>query len=129
MLSPPSCTFKVRNDDFSMQVSCDQDSMFWFRLEIAGAQDHITDFSLGAFDPALGGDLLAMCYDRIGRIPQDQLVFDDILPSGLGSADAINNTKVNFEEYARAMLSYYGRSVRASRIVPRRGKLDLIVDG
>ena len=128
-MSPTNCTFRIRQDEFSVQVSCDQDPKFWFRLEVTAGSDHITDFFLGSFDPALAGDLLAMCYAKIGRLPQDQLVFNDILSSRQASnPDAVTAVRANFEEYARAMLAYYGRSVRASRIVPRRDKLDLIVD-
>ena len=60
-------TFQMRQDDFSVQVSCDQDPKFWFRLEQGQGEDIITDFFLGGFDPALGGDLLNMCYKKISR--------------------------------------------------------------
>ena len=43
-------TFKVRRDQVSDQVSCDQDAKFWFRMESAEDRDNITDSSLGAFD-------------------------------------------------------------------------------
>ena len=128
MLSIRNCTFKVQQDDFSIQVSCDQDPKFWFRLEIGEGQDRITDFFLGVFYPALGGDLLALCYNKIARDPQDQLVFSDILSSRLGNPNAIDATRVNFEKYAKAMLDHYGRRLRSSRVLQRRSKFDLILD-
>jgi hypothetical protein len=128
MPDPINCTFDVRHDDFSAQVSCKQDPKFWFRVELAGGEDHITDFFLGSFDPALGGDLLAMCYAKVSRVPQDRLVFDDILSSRPCDPDAIKTARGNLEAYARAMLANYGRSLRSSRIARRRGKFDLMLD-
>jgi hypothetical protein len=126
--SPINYTFKVRQDSFSVQVSCDQDPKFWFRLEIEEGQDQITDFFLGAFDSALGGDILAMCYAEIGRVPQDQLVFTDILSSQPSNANAVNAARAKFEEYAKGMLAHYQRSLGSSRISPRRDKFDLIME-
>src|SRR5580704_12465458 len=115
-LSPSTWTFQVRHDDFSTQVSCDQDRMFWFRLEVAEGRDNITDFSLGAFDSSFGGDLLAACYKKAGKLPQRCIVFRDFLSSGSSDPAAIATAKTRFEEYAKVMLAAYGRSVHASHI-------------
>ena len=130
-MSTPSlstCTFRARYDEFSSQVSCEQDSKFWFRLEAAEGRDNVTDFFLGAFDPGLGGDLLTMCYKKLGKIPQQRLVFGDILSSRLGDSAAVDAAKTRFEEYTKAMLAAYGRSIRASHIARRREKWDLVID-
>lgn len=127
-LSPFVCTFQVRRDDFSAQVSCDQDTKFWFRLEETHERDDITDFFLGGFDPALAGDLLAMCYKSIGRPPRAHLVFGDILSSQPGNPHAVDNARLRFEEYTKAMLAHYGCSVGSANIASRRGKFDLIID-
>jgi hypothetical protein len=125
---PSTCTFRVRHDDFSAQVSCDQDPKFWFRLEVADDCDNITDFFLGAFDPNLGGDLLAMCYKKVVRSPRQRLVFGDILSSRPDNPAVIETAKARFEEYAKAMLASYGRSVHASHIARRGKKVDLVID-
>jgi hypothetical protein len=125
---PLSCTFQVRHDDFSVQVSCKQDTKFWFRLEQAHEQDNITDFFLGGFDPALAGDLLAMCYKSIGRPPRSRLVFGDILSSQPGNPQAVDSARLRFEEYTKAMLAHYGCSVGSANIASRRGKFDLAID-
>jgi hypothetical protein len=131
-LSPSTYTFKVRRDQVSTQVSCEQDHKFWFRLEVAEGRDNITDFSLGAFDSSSGGDLLAACYKEAATIPQRCIVFLDFLSSGPTDPAGIANAKTRFEEYAKVLLGTYGRFVQASRIVrqvgPRREKLDLVID-
>ena len=126
--SPSTCTFQVRHDDFSTQVSCEQDHMFWFRVEVAEGRDNITDFSLGAFDSGIGGDLLAACYKTAGKLPQRYIVFRDFLSSRSSDPEAIATAKTGFEEYTKVMLAAYGRSVHASHIVRRREKLDLVID-
>jgi hypothetical protein len=93
--------FKIRRDDFSAQVSCDHDPKFWFRLEVTQDGDKITDFLLGAFDPSLGGDLLAICYNKIAKLPQHCIVFGDFLPSGSSDPGTIEAAKARFEGYAR----------------------------
>jgi hypothetical protein len=127
-LSPFVCTFQVRRDDFSAQVSCDQDTKFWFRLEETHERDDITDFFLGGFDPTLAGDLLAMCYRSIGRLPHARLVFGDILSSQLGDAHAVDAVKLRFENYAKAMLRHYGCSIGSAYTVLRRNKFALIIE-
>ena len=126
--SPSTCTFQTRHDDFSKQVSCDQDRKFWFRLEAAQGCDTITDFFLGNFDSDVGGDLLAICYRKINRVPSGRLVFGDILSSRPSDLAAVDNAKARLEEYAKMLLAGYGRSVGNARIVPRRDKLDLVID-
>ena len=69
-LFPSTCTFQVRHDDFSTQVSCEQDRMFWFRLEVAEGRDNITDFSLGAFATLA---LAAISLQRVTRRPANYL--------------------------------------------------------
>jgi hypothetical protein len=131
-LSPSTCTFQVRHDQVSTQVSCEQDHKFWFRLEVANSRDSITDFSLGAFDSGIGGDLLALCYKKADKTPQRSIVFCDFLSSGPSDPAAITTAKTRFEEYAKVMLATYGRSVHAAHIErqlgPRREKLDLVID-
>jgi hypothetical protein len=127
-LSLATHTFRTRQDDFSTQVSCDQDPKFWFRLEESQGGDIISDFFLGAFDPALGSDLLTVCYKKIGRTPAAHLVFRDILASRPADPAAAATEQVRLESYTKAMLADYGRAIRMSRIVPRRGKLDLMID-
>jgi hypothetical protein len=125
--SPSTCTFRTRQDEFSTQISCDQDPKFWFRLESVEGCDTITDFVLGNFGSDVGGDLLAMCYKKINRIPPDCLVFGDILSSRPSDAVTVDNAKARLEGYVKAMLAGYGRFVRTSSIVPRRNKLDLVI--
>ena len=127
-LSLATCTFQTRQDDFSVQVSCDQDPKFWFRLEGSQSEDIITDFFLGGFDSALGGDLLAMCYKKIGRTPAAHLVFRDILVSRPAHSAAAATEQAHLEGYTKSMLAGYGRAIRMSRIVHRRDKLDLMID-
>jgi hypothetical protein len=127
-LSPLLSTFRARRDDFSVQISCHQDPKFWFRLEEKQERDHISDFFLGNFDPALAGDLLAMCYQTIGRSPRARLVFSDILSSKPGDPHTIDTAKRRFEDYTKAMLAYYGCSIGSAKILPRREKIDLIID-
>jgi hypothetical protein len=122
------CTFQTRQDDFSSQVSCGQDPKFWFRLEESQGEDIITDFFLGGFDPALGGDLLTMCYKIVGRTPAPHLVFRDVLSSRPVDPAAANAEQLRLEGYTKEMLSGQGRAIRTSRIVHRRGKLDLMID-
>ena len=129
--SPSNCTFQIRRDDVSTQVSCDEDLKFWFRLEAAEGRDHITDFSLGAFDLGIGGDLLARCYKEAGKIPQRRIVFRDFMSSGPSDPAAIGTTKTRLEDYAKVMLAAYGRFPQATHIVrrpERREKLDLVID-
>ena len=120
--------FNLRRDDFSAQVSCDHDPKFWFPLEVAQDGDKITDFSFGAFDPSLGGDLLTICYKKLAKIPHRCIVFGDFLSSGPSDPDAIETAKARFEGYARTMLVAYGRTIDASRVVRRREKFDLVID-
>ena len=131
-LSPSTCTFQVRHDQVSTQVSCEQDHKFWFRLEAGEGRDIITDFSLGAFDSGFGGDLLALSYKKAAKIPQHSIVFRDFLSSAPNDPAAIASAKTRFEGYAKAMLTVYGRSVHTSNIVrqpsPGREKLDLVID-
>jgi hypothetical protein len=130
-MSAPSlstCTFQIRRDEFSAQVSCDQDPKFWFRLETAENRDNITDFFLGAFDPSLGGDLLATCYKKLAKKPNHKIVFGNFLPGGPSDPAAIETAKARFEGYAKTMLAVYGRSVHASHVLDRRKKFDLVID-
>lgn len=127
-LSPLIGKFEVQSDDFSVQVCCDEDPKFWFRLELADDLDIITDFTVGAFDPALGGDLLAMCFSKIGRTPHTRLVFRDILSCRPGDPATVANAKLRFEEYAGAMFANYGCFISASHIATRLDKFDLIID-
>jgi hypothetical protein len=122
-----SCNFHVRYDDVSVQVSCDQEPKFWFRLELADDLDIITDFTVGAFDQALGGDLLAMCFSKIGRTPHTRLVFRDILSCRPGDPATVANAKLRFEEYAGAMLANYDRYISSSHIATRLDKFDLVI--
>lgn len=121
-------TFQARRDDFSEQVSCGQDPKFWFRLEVSKDEDAITDFFLGGFDPILGGDLLTMCYKKIGREPAAHLVFRDILASRPAGPVATDTEQRRLEEYAKAMLAWRGRILGTSCIVRHRDKLDLMID-
>jgi|ERR1700733_3083363 len=121
-------TFKVRRDQVSDQVSCDQDAKFWFRMESAEDRDNITDFSLGAFDSTLGGDLLALCYSKIAKTPNRRIVFGNFLSSGPSDASAIETAKARLEGYAKTLLAAYGRPVHTSHMLRRREKIDLVID-
>jgi hypothetical protein len=123
-----TCTFQTRQDDFSAQVSCDQDPKFWFRLEESQGEDTITDFFIGGFDPSLGGDLLTMCYRKIGRTPAAHLVFRDVLASRPADPAAADAEQLRLEGYTKEMLAGQGRAIQTSHIVHRRGKLDLMID-
>src|ERR1700761_9575571 len=98
-------TFSVRLDDFSKQVSCDQDLKFWFRLEGTDKSDSITDFFLGGFDPALGGDLLILCYRVLNLEPNNRIVFRDILSSRPIDGAAIKSISTSLESYTRQLLA------------------------
>jgi hypothetical protein len=123
-----SWTFQVRRDQVSDQVSCDQDAKFWFRVESAEDRDNITDFSLGAFDSSLGGDLLVLCYSKIAKIPSRRIVFGNFLSSGPSDPSAIERIKTRLEGYAKTLLAAYGHSVHASHVLRRRDKIDLVID-
>jgi hypothetical protein len=127
-LSLSNDMFKTRHDDFSAQVLCDHDPRFWFRLETAQDGDKITDFFLGAFDPSLGGDLLAKCYNKVAKIPHRRIIFVDFLSSGSSDPAALETAKKRFEGYAKTMLLTYGRTINVTRVMRRREKLDLVVD-
>jgi hypothetical protein len=127
-LSLSTSAFQIRRDDFSAQVSSDDDPKFWFRLEEAQGGDNITDFFLGAFDPSLGGELLAICYKKAEKIPHRCIVFKDFLSTGPSDPVAIETAKARIERYAKTMLAAYGRSVRGSHVVRRREKFDLVID-
>src|ERR1700748_1772628 len=111
MGSYPNCTFKLRSDDSSEQISCDQDPKFWFRVESFDTRDDITDFFLGRFDPALGGDLLILCYKTLDREPPNRIVFKDILSSRPFDTATIKSVSRNLEEYCRQLLESYGREI------------------
>jgi hypothetical protein len=121
-------TFQVRRDQVSAQVSCDQDPKFWFRVESTDERDKITDFFLGTFDAALGGDLLSICYSKIARIPNRHIVFGDFLPSGPTDPSVIEQTKARLEGYTKTLLAAYGRTVQVSQVLRRREKCDLVID-
>jgi hypothetical protein len=119
---------RVRRDDFSVQVSCDDDQKFWFRLESTDGADLVTDFTIGSFDSKLGGDLLAMCFDKIGRPPLSRLVFVDIVPSQRGDPIKIAEAQSCLEEYAAVTFARHNRSIKLARIEARQAKLDLIIE-
>lgn len=121
-------TFNTRNDDFSFQVSCDQDPKFWFRLEQGANCDRITDFFLGAFDSTLGGDLLEACYKKIGHKPQRRIVFTDIVSSRTEYSSTVDKAKTHFEECARLMLANYGLLISSANIIETLGKFNLEIE-
>jgi hypothetical protein len=55
-------------------------------------------------------------------------VFSDILSSKPGDLHTIDTAKRHFEDYTTAMLAYYGCSIGSAKILPRREKIDLIID-
>jgi hypothetical protein len=127
-MSPiPRSTFQVRRDQVSYQVSCDEDAKFWFRMESAEDHDNITDFSLGAFDHSVGGDLLVLCYSKIAKTPSRRIVFGDFLSSKPSDPSAIEAAKAHLEGYAKTLLAAYGQSMHASHVLRRREKLDLMI--
>jgi hypothetical protein len=126
----PDVTFRLRSDEFSDQVSCDQDAKFWFRLEASEDSDNITDFFLGGFDDTLAGDLLTHCYKTLGRAPKGRIVFGNILSSRPSDATTIQSARERFADYAKQLLAGYGRSLRNAHIERRiRDKVDLVISG
>jgi hypothetical protein len=122
-------TLRIRSDDFSDQISCDEDKNFWFRIENAGDCDTITDFFLGGFDPALAGDLLVECYRKLNRKPRVRIVFGNILSSRPSDAAAIRTASERFEDAARQLLASHGRALRSAHIERRpRDKVDLVIE-
>lgn len=122
-------TLRVRSDGFSDQVSCDEDSRFWFRIESAGDCDTITDFFPGGFDPALSGDLLVECYRMLNRKPRVRIVFSDILSSRPSDAAAIRAASEQFGEAVRQLLASHGRALHSAHIERRpRDKIDLVIE-
>lgn len=129
-LSAFNLTFRSRSDEFSDQISCDQDSRFWFRLEASEDSDIITDFFLGGFDTALSGDLLAHCYRTLGKTPKGRIVFGDIMSSRPVDAAIVRSAGERFADCAKQLLAGYGRSVRGVHIERRpRDKIDLVIIG
>jgi hypothetical protein len=72
--------FRSRTDDFSHQISADNDKRFWFRVERHVDQDVITDFFLGSVPEEQASSVLLACYDHLAITPQLKVVFKDILP-------------------------------------------------
>jgi hypothetical protein len=121
-------TFRIRTDDFSVQVSCDQDRRFWFRLEVATEEDRVTDFCLGAFDPDLGGDLLEVCYKMHARAPGNRIVFRDVFASRAADAATIENARASLAEHAKHLLAGHGRRLFGANIELQPGnKIDIII--
>jgi hypothetical protein len=121
-------TFGAQLDDFSNQIFCDQDPKFWFRLEGTNTLDNITDFFLGGFDPALGGDLLILCYRTLNREPKDRIVFRDIFSSRSVDAATIKSVSKSLEVYAKQLLASYGRSMRRAHVDLWRGKVNFVIE-
>ena len=57
-------TFSTRVDEGSVQISCEEDPRFWFRM-VPTAIQNVTDFYLGAFPKDGGALLLKKCFDLV----------------------------------------------------------------
>ena len=93
MSTPGRLTLRTRIDDYSYQVSAEEDGRFWFRLEREDDRDIITDFFIGSAPEETAADLLADCYRTLGLTPAMVVVFRDILPAGRTRARRSHSTR------------------------------------
>lgn len=81
MNSTHRLTLQKTTDDFSYQVSAQDDRRFWFRLERQPDRDIITDYFVGSLPHEEAVSLFTECYRLLGLAPQNVIVFRDILPT------------------------------------------------
>lgn len=124
---------QTRSDDFSYQVSAENDQRFWFRLERKLNRDVITDFNPGSLHHDDAGAALTMCYEHLGLRPQQTVVFRDIMSSADANhsqptfARPLDDVLDSYVGWGKALLNHFGNSDVDERVERRRQKLDLIL--
>ena len=122
-----------RLDDFSYQVSADNDAIFWFRLEREPDRDVITDFSLGGISETLAATALIACYAFLRLTPKNIMVFRNILPSyepleeTIIPPEALDRARHLYATAGKAALIKFGARKVAESLESRCGKYDLVL--
>lgn len=122
-----------RIDEFSYQVSAENDRMFWFRLERRPDRDVITDFSVGTVARLRAASALRLCYSHLGLAPRQVIVFQDILACKTASEDeaaaskALRNARRLYGACGRAALISAGVIKVEESLQRREGKYDLVL--
>jgi hypothetical protein len=122
-----------RLDDFSYQVSADNDRIFWFRLEREPDRDVITDFLLGSISENLAATALIACYGFLRLTPRKVMVFRNILPSykslekTMIPPEALDRAQHLYATAGKATLIKFGARKVDESLESRCGKYDLVL--
>jgi hypothetical protein len=126
-------TFSTRVDEGSVQISCEEDPRFWFRM-VPTAIQNVTDFYLGAFPKDGGALLLKKCFDLVDHardLPKPSMssmtsirLPPVIIYSNLSGPDAVENSR-SYEGFTRDALASYGRKIVHGYLNARHEKRDL----
>lgn len=76
----PSHAFVWHDDDFSIQITCPADDMFWLRVEKGSGPAIVSDFKLSQQTYDQASAALALALDVRGGNP-DALTFTDLAPT------------------------------------------------
>jgi hypothetical protein len=122
-----------RLDDFSYQVSANNDAIFWFRLEREPDRDVITDFFLGSISETLAATALIACYGFLRLTPKNVMVFRDILPydesleKTMIPSEALDRAQHLYATAGKAALIKFGARKVDESLESRCGKYDLVL--
>ncbi len=121
-----------RLDDFSYQVSADNDAIFWFRLEREPDRDVITDFLLGSISETLAATALIACYAFLRLTPKNVMVFRNILPSYESLEEtmipeALDRAQRLYATAGKTALIKFGARKIDECLESRCGKYDLVL--
>ncbi|HVX15600.1 MAG TPA: hypothetical protein VHC22_30720 [Pirellulales bacterium] len=121
-------------DDFSYQVSAENDDRFWFRLERHADRDVVTDYCLGSVENDRAASVLLNCYQHLGLVPRKVIVFSDILASkssvrdlAITAGSFLLRVQRLYGACGRAALQSSGCSEVEESLERTRGKYDLIL--
>lgn len=113
----------AREDDWSIQISCQRDHLFWLRIEKSRSDNVIvTDFKAANVPPIDAAKSLSAVLKVHGARHFQRLVFLDIAPSG----QAIDKVEAAIHSMVSAFAAITRTFIDEKSVKLRNGKTDLI---